>query len=137
MNGFTEEQLAQLSTLVERAVSNAIDQKIADQVAPLREQVQILRGTTYQLNVDIANTRTLANELSDVVLGNERLKMRGIVAQISDITEAIERLNERLEPISVWVSQIKWLLGILSASVIFIGPFLAPLVEKLFKVWWP
>lgn len=70
-------------------VARIVTDEVVRQVAPLRDQVQIARGETAQLNRDLTALRGALEELKLVVYGDQRMNLVGVPQQIVGLRTAV------------------------------------------------
>ena len=81
-----------LRAIIQTAVMN----EVVQQIAPLRERYQVIDGRVTQLQRDFGASENKMEELQDVVLGNTRLRLKGLQAEIQELSDKLSKiLKER------------------------------------------
>lgn len=105
----TEAERDALRTMVRDAVSN----EFAAQIAPLRERIMIVDGTTRQAVRDVAVLQHRVEPLERVVFGDPREKAEGLIVKVDKLSAALDKLNDQLETWQAYGRGAKWVLAAL------------------------
>lgn len=87
-----EDQGARLREFIEGAVGREVSNQIVNLLAPLREAAQIARGNITQINRDIGAMQSRLAEQQDMIIGNPRLRLRGLQAEVQDVSDKLSTL---------------------------------------------
>ena len=88
----TGDQGARLREFIESAVDREVSNQVVNIVAPLREAAQIARGNITQINRDIGAMQSRLAEQQDMIIGNPRLRLRGLQAEVQDVSDKLSTL---------------------------------------------
>jgi hypothetical protein len=108
------EQLTILRGLITEAVQREVDTQIAlavrrealEHIAPLREQVQILRGIVSQLQEDYRLMQQEYTALTQVIYGEPKLGIIGLMPQVKRLVESLDNWSNQLKGAKITVGAL-------------------------------
>jgi hypothetical protein len=98
--GYDEQQLRAWRDMIREAVSN----EFAAQVGPLRQELARVGGKVEFHDRDFALLKERVDELSEVLLGNDRTRTKGLVTRVDELSKTLAELNTRIE---AWTNQVR------------------------------
>ena len=81
-----------LREFIESAVEREVSTQVTNVIAPLREQVQISRGQIKQLNKDFGGALARIDEVTNIIAGNPKLRIRGLQAELQEVNDKVSSL---------------------------------------------
>lgn len=81
-----------IQNAVQGAVEREVSQQFTNSIAPLREQVQITRGQITQLNKDFGGAIARIDEVTNIIAGNPKLRLRGLQVEVQEMNDKLSAL---------------------------------------------
>ena len=81
-----------IQNAVQGAVEREVSQQFTNSIAPLREQGQIVRGQLTQMNKDMGGVQARIDEVTNIIAGNTKLRLRGLQAEVQEMNDKLSSL---------------------------------------------
>lgn len=114
-----------LREYISSAVEREVTQQVTNVIAPLRDQIQISRGQITQLNKDFGGAIARIDEVTNIIAGNPKLRLRGLQVEVQEMNDKLSALLKERDTL---LSEIKG-----ARKALYIIGFLAtmPILQQL------
>lgn len=112
------------NTVLRYLIRDAVEREITTQLAPLKNQIQIIDANLRETQKDIGKVTNAANQLTAVVFGDDITDTQGLLRDVRSITN---KLNS-------WENQLKGARSILAVLSGLVGIDIIRYIAQFLKV---